>query len=277
MKTYTPKDIIKLNYTDFIALIRETNRCPGGKNTIRKVIKNTFINSRSRVLDVGSNTGFNTFEIARLSSSNVTGIDVSESCVKESIRQLHQDTVLMQQRIDFVLGSAFNIPFTDDEFDLVFTGGATSFMNDKEKAIKEYFRVTKDWGFVCMTPLVYIQEPPKKILDAVGAAIGVKIDKMIAEDWISLVLKTDKNIELFYKEEFEFRQDYNLRLDAYINYFLNKPHIKKLPADTQEAIQKKWMQYLNIFIQNHKYLGFVILIFRKRRDSEEPELFTTHN
>ena len=271
MLTY--EDIKKMNYTDFIALIRETNRCPGGKNTIRKVLLNTFINSSSKVIDVGSNTGFNTFEIARLTGAEVTGIDVSESCVKESIRELKQDSKEIIEKVNFLLGSAYNIPYDSLIFDLVFTGGATSFMDDKEKAINEYFRVAKDWGYVCMTPLVYIKDPPQSVLDDTGDAIGIKIEKMTTSDWIKLVEKMDDKNELFYFEECLFENNYHERLESYIDFFLSKPHIKALTKESIDAIREKWTNYLKIFIKNHEYLGFAILIFRKRRDVEEPELF----
>ena len=33
----TATDIERMSYTDFIALLKETNRCPGGKKTIRRI------------------------------------------------------------------------------------------------------------------------------------------------------------------------------------------------------------------------------------------------
>lgn len=264
-----------VNYTDFIAFIKETNRCPGGKSTIRKVLINTLTGSENRVLDVGSNTGFNTFEIARLSGARVSGIDVSKACVEESLAQLEKEADFIQARTNFLTGTAYDIPFDDQEFSLVFTGGATSFMLDKHKAMQEYLRVTKDWGFICMTPLVYVKDPPSDVLESVGAAIGVEIKKMTSKDWVDMVLDTSPNLELFYTEESIFIDDYRERVDSYIDYFIDKPHIRSLDTSAKEAIRKKWLGYLEVFMRNHDYLGFVILIFRKRRDVEEPELFTT--
>lgn len=266
-------DIDKLNYTDFIALIKETNRCPGGKSTIRKVLINTLTNSDSRVLDVGSNTGFNTLEIARVSKARVTGIDISISCVEESIAQLSKDLESIQQNTDFMVGSAYEIPFKDQEFDLVFTGGATSFMENKAKAINEYLRVTKDWGFICMTPLVYLKNPPQSVIDSVGSIIGAEIKKMTSEDWIKVVLEVDPKLELYCKEEGTIRNDYRARIAEYIDYFMAKPHIRELSPSARNAVRKKWQNYLDVFMRNQDYLGFVILVFRKRRDIEEPSLF----
>ncbi len=59
------EDIEKLSYTDFVSLIQEENRPSGGKNTIREILINTFINKDSKVLEVGCTNGFTSLEIAR--------------------------------------------------------------------------------------------------------------------------------------------------------------------------------------------------------------------
>ena len=64
------KEIITMSYVDLMAFIGETNRPPGGKNSIRELVINTFVNSESSVLDVGCNTGYCTFDSGRLEIEN---------------------------------------------------------------------------------------------------------------------------------------------------------------------------------------------------------------
>ena len=70
-----------MSYVDFISFIKETNRCPGGKDTINWILKNSFANDKTRVLEIGSNTGFSSLEVARLLKCNVLGIDVVANAV----------------------------------------------------------------------------------------------------------------------------------------------------------------------------------------------------
>ncbi len=99
------KDYIKsLSYTDFISFIKETNRCPGGKDSIRKIVQNSFLDKDSRILDVGSNTGFNSLEFAHITKSKVYGIDISESCVNESINTLNKDIEEVKKGVSFKVG-----------------------------------------------------------------------------------------------------------------------------------------------------------------------------
>ena len=39
-----------MSYVDFISFIQETNRCPGGKDTINWILQNTFANKSLLVL-----------------------------------------------------------------------------------------------------------------------------------------------------------------------------------------------------------------------------------
>lgn len=271
---YMEKDEIKkMSYTDFIAFIKETNRCPGGKDTIRKIFNILNTSSNTKILEIGSNTGFTSLETLHITESKIEGIDVSENCVIESNLRKSYESKEMQERINFQKGSAYDIPFRDSQFDILLAGGATAFMDQKEKALSEYFRVLKNWGFVCITPLVYKTDPPLELLDEVSKAIGIKIEKMSTDDWINLFFINNENYELYYKETNSVKSVDELELNNYINFFLEKPHIRDLSAEIKEMILEKWRGYISVFNENHKYLNYSILIFRKTLYPEEPELF----
>ena len=74
--------IESMNYVQFMAFMNETNRPPGGKGAVRKVAQQVFLNSDNTVLDVGCNTGFISFELARLTKCSVIGVDISTEMIK---------------------------------------------------------------------------------------------------------------------------------------------------------------------------------------------------
>lgn len=278
-KNITADEVLNLSYTDFISLIKETNRCPGGKDTIRKIVQNSFIDSSSRVLDVGSNTGFTSLEIAHISKCRISGIDVSSECVTTANQLLDKDIEEVKNRVSFQIGSAYDIPFDDCTFDLVVTGGATSFMDKKQKAISEYSRVLKPWGLLSATQLFYTKEPPKHVTDAVSNAIGVQINPWSEADWKNVFLESQENskLELYYYERNELQSRSTKIIDEYINYFLNKPHLQEYNNEIKDVIRKKWRNYIEVFNENHKYLGYFISLFRKTFYPEETELFIKKN
>lgn len=269
----TATDIERMSYTDFIALLKETNRCPGGKKTIRRIRELIHIDEKTNILDVGSNTGFTSLEFARITPAHISGIDISKSCVVEAKKLLSEDIKNVRSRVTFQVASAYEIPFPNDTFDLVMVGGATSFMDDKEKAIAEYLRVLKPWGFLVLSPLVYHTNPPQSVVNDVGKIIGVNITPMNGSDWIRMVCGTSKDFELYLQESHTLSPRADKDIEKYVDYFLAKDHIKSMSIDVQDAIRKRWLNALGIFNENHKYLGYDLLIFRKRLLFEEPELF----
>jgi ubiquinone/menaquinone biosynthesis C-methylase UbiE len=269
-------DIREMTYTDFIALLKETNRCPGGKKTIRRIRELIHIDDKTKILDVGSNTGFTSLEFARITPATISGIDVSESCVREARELLSYDTESVKSRVTFSAASAYDIPFPDNTFDIVMVGGATSFMDDKRKAVAEYLRVLKPWGLLVSSPLSYHTHPPKKVVDEVSNIIGVQIKPMTKNDWINTVVDATQDFELYFDESHALSPRTEEEIEQYINYFINKDHIKSMPHYVQNVIKEKWASILKVFNENHKYLGYDIVIFRKQQIFEEPELFISN-
>ena len=70
---------------------------------------------------------------------------LKHALIKGNIDFIDKDTEEVKKRVSFKVGSAYDIPFEENFFDLVMCGGATSFMDNKNKAVSEYFRVLKPW------------------------------------------------------------------------------------------------------------------------------------
>lgn len=274
--TLTTEDVKKMNYVEFISLLEETNRCPGGKDTIRRILQNAFVTHRSRVLEVGSNTGFTSLEIARTAKCRTTGIDVIPAAVALSRELLVKDTAEIRKLVRFGSGSAYEIPFRPGSFDLVVTGGATSFMDDKSRAVREYHRVLKPWGFLSVTTLAYYRKPPARVIKAVSDTIGVQIEPWGFEEWHDVFSKNGL-FESYYEERHKMIAVPAAKLAGFVDYFMAKPHIDALPAPVRREVRRRWTDTLRVFNENHRYLGYLLVLFRKRHLPEEMELFTAHD
>ena len=67
---------------------------------------------------------------------------------------------------------------------MVFCSNVTSFIDDKEKAINEYIRLTKPNGFVSAVPIYYAKKPPKNIVENVSNEIGTEIKIWDKKFWL---------------------------------------------------------------------------------------------
>lgn len=265
-------EVESMSYVEFISLLRETNRCPGGKDSVRTILQNAHIDRQAQVLEIGSNTGFTSLEIARTAKCKVIGIDVVRAAVEESRRALSEDTPEIQDLVRFEVGSAYDIPFKNSTFDLVVCGGATSFMEDKNKATNEYVRVMKPWGFLSITNLAYFSEPPAKVVDKVSSVIGVRIEPWSDAQWLRQFAQC-KALEPYWLERKFLGSQTPERIQNYVETFMRKPHLADLSPTTREAIRDRWLNTINVFNENHAYLGFIMALYRKRYVQEEPELF----
>ena len=152
-------------------------------------------------------------------------------------------------------------------------GGATGFMDDKSKAISEYLRVLRPWGFLVMSPLTYHTQPPQQIVDNISEIIGTTIKPMTTKDWVNTVDAATKDFELYFNEPHNLSPRTSREIDEYVDYFLKKDHVKNLPEVVRGAIRNRWLSILKVFNENHKFLGYSIIVFRKRLVVEDPELF----
>jgi SAM-dependent methyltransferase len=268
----TPEEIEAMSYVDFIGLIRETNRCPGGKDSIRRILQNTFVTSTSKVLEIGSNTGFTSLEIARIVGCQVTGIDVAPSAIEEAKRLLETDDQSVRSRVQFGVGDACALPFPKDSFDVVIAGGALGFIHDRGKALFELRRVLRPWGFLSITTLYYRLCPPPELMAALSKILGFRIEPHDENYWIQTCTADDR-FELFHCERCGFQVPGDPTIVTYVDYFLRKPHLLALSEPVRNAIRKRWRNTLEVFATNHRYLNYFMGIFRKRHLPEEPELF----
>ena len=263
-----PKDIGKISYIDFVSLIKEENRPPGGKKTVREFLRNSFMGENSRILEVGCTNGFTSLEVARLLNCQVWGIDIHGPSVENAKSRVKTE------KVKFCVADALNLPFESNFFDMVICSNATSFMEDKHKAILEYIKVLKPWGFIAISPMYYIKNPPKRIIKDLSKTINVKIEKKSKEDWFDLFKKL--GLEVYYCNDYKFDKKTSKEIGEYVDLSLNKKYLKKLSKEDIEKIKKRWGKTIKLFNKNLGYVGYSVILLRKRVEEEEVELFTSN-
>jgi ubiquinone/menaquinone biosynthesis C-methylase UbiE len=263
------KKIEEMSYVDFMAFLEETNRAPGGKESIRQLVLNSFVNQSSKVLDVGCNTGYCSFEIAHLAKCRVTGIDINKNMIDSANKLLSEDLPIFRDLIDFKVADGQDTRFEENEYDLVMSGGSTVFIPDKLKAFREYERLTKPWGFVGDIIFFYHENPPSKLLEDMNGLMGINIEPWDLKYWKDFYRST--GLEMFY--EFGNKMDYktDCEIKDYVAYMSEKK--QGLNKEQIEAIYKKLYPIMKLFNENHKYLSFGVFIMRKRYTPSEPSLF----
>lgn len=99
----------------------------------------------SRILEVGCNIGLQLIILSKMGYKNLYGIELQEYAVDKS------KEITKGKDIHIIKASAFDIPYKDRFFDLVFTSGLLIHVspNDINSVLEEIYRCSKKyiWGY----------------------------------------------------------------------------------------------------------------------------------
>ena len=94
------------------------------------------------ILEVAPGPGYFAIEMARLNRFHVTGLDISHTFVEIASENARQAGV----SVDFRQGSASDMPFAKESFDIIICQAAFKNFSQPDKAIAEMYRVLRNGG-----------------------------------------------------------------------------------------------------------------------------------
>lgn len=137
-KEYTDRNAYTLEQIDEL--------CKRNYGVSRTELNNAFLGGLDRsikILEVGSNLGDQLLSLQKMGFKNLYGIEVNSYAIERARTNT--------RGINIIQASAFDIPFKDSYFDLVFTSGVLVHIapTDVERALKEIYRCSREyiWGF----------------------------------------------------------------------------------------------------------------------------------
>ena len=131
----------------------------------------SYIREGDNVLDVGCANGFSTFHQIERGAASITGIDFSESMIREAnkLKEDHPE----KSKLHFEVGNAKQIQFDDNTFDVVYT--TRTLINlptweEQKQAVSECVRVCKPGGKVLLSEGFW---EPLCLLNAMRALVNL--------------------------------------------------------------------------------------------------------
>jgi MPBQ/MSBQ methyltransferase len=119
-----------------------------GREATRELASQVRLNSNHKVLDVGSGVGGASRYLASEYGCQVTGLDlIDEYC---RVAQSLADRLGLASKVSYRQGSALDMPFDDNSFDVVWTQHAAMNIADKAKLYSEIARVLRPNGYFAM-------------------------------------------------------------------------------------------------------------------------------
>lgn len=186
-------------YTDRNALTLDEMNEMHRKNfgISRGNLNNLFIaemNRNIKILEVGSNIGHQLLLLQEMGYKNLYGIEINDYAVELSKQRTNN--------INIIQGSAFDIPFKNKYFDLVFTSGVLIHIapHDIDLVLNEIYRCTKKyiWGFE------YYEEKYTEII------YRGKKDLLWKANFAQLYLNLFENLKLIKEKKIKYLNNDNI-------------------------------------------------------------------
>jgi ubiquinone/menaquinone biosynthesis C-methylase UbiE len=119
------------------------------------------LTNESRIVDIGCGTGGQTMVLARHTTGHITGIDLFPAFI--DLLNVNAGKLNFQDRIKGIVGSMDNLPFQNEEFDLIWSEGAI-YNVGFVRGLKEWRKFLKTGGYIAVTEASwYTEERPAEI------------------------------------------------------------------------------------------------------------------
>jgi len=106
------------------------------------------LNNESRIADIGCGTGGQTMVLAQHAPGHITGIDLFSTFVDKFNHNARNFN--LQNRVEAVVGSMDNLPFADDELDLIWSEGAI-YNIGFQRGLNEWRKFLKTGGYIAVS------------------------------------------------------------------------------------------------------------------------------
>jgi len=150
------------------------------------------LNRSIKILEVGANIGNQLLCLQKLGFTNLYGIELQRYAILQSKAK---DICLMQ-------GSAYNIPFKDNQFDLVFTSGLLIHISPENvtRVLEEIYRCTNSY----ILGLEYFAKQPTEITYRGHSNLLWKAD------FARLYMKHFQDLNLIREKELNYLDNHNV-------------------------------------------------------------------
>ena len=119
------------------------------------------LSEESRIVDIGCGTGGQTMVMAQNTSGHITGIDLFPAFI--DLFNYNAKKLNLQDKVDGIVGSMDNLPFKNEELDLIWSEGAI-YNIGFERGLLEWRKFIKTGGYIAVSEVSWFtDERPTEI------------------------------------------------------------------------------------------------------------------
>lgn len=129
------------------------------------------LNPGETVLDLGAGAGFDCFLAANKvgEKGKVIGVDMTPEMIDKARENAEKENY---KNVEFRLGEIENLPAADNSVDVIISNCVINLSTDKEKVLKEAYRVLRSGGRIAISDLALKNKLPDNIRKSISAYVG---------------------------------------------------------------------------------------------------------
>ncbi len=240
----------------------------GGFKATKELVQMCQITPGKRILEVGCGAGMTSWRLAKEYDCYLVGVDLSEEMITWSKNRAERENVTDQT--EFRVANVEELPFEDNNFDIVLCESVTAFPEDKQKVVDEYARIVKPGGYVGMNEGTWLKYPPPPELIQYIKNTMENAEFLTSEGWENLlgtaglvdIKKNVYNLSMLEQWRNQMgglsvgdRKDTLKAFRSFFSLFMKDPEFRKYARSISPSP--------NTLRQFFKYLGYGLYAGRK--------------
>jgi ubiquinone/menaquinone biosynthesis C-methylase UbiE len=174
----------------------------GGLSATKELIELCGVGEDTYVLEVGCGVGATACYMAKRLGCRTLGVDIRPIMIQRANERAKTERV--QDKVEFRVADATDLPFGDATFDVVLVESVTTFIDDRTSAISEYARAVKPGGCVGLNEEIWLKTPPpQKIVEYAAKTWDIHTEIVILNRWVDLLETSGLNVTLASPRTFE--------------------------------------------------------------------------
>jgi ubiquinone/menaquinone biosynthesis C-methylase UbiE len=137
---------------------------PGSpEQTLKALSFISGLTEKSKIADIGCGTGGQTMVLGEKTPCEIIGVDIWPNFINQFNQNAKSKN--LQDRVKGIVGNMENLPFQNEEFDLIWSEGAI-YNIGFERGLKEWRKFLKQGGYIAITENTWFsEERPAEIQD----------------------------------------------------------------------------------------------------------------
>lgn len=176
------KRVEEMNYFELLAWLGIGSSHPGGFPATKQNLEAMQVQPEEYVLDAGCGSGLTACHLAKTIGCKILGVDINPQMIEKAYLRAEKEGV--SQLVEFKVADAYNLPFADNQFDLVMAESITVFL-DKVKVYQEFYRVLKPEGRVADLEMALLRELPTNLRREMETCFGSGTNPLPFEEWLN--------------------------------------------------------------------------------------------